>query len=98
MRTAAKSSFLNALTSVVIAGCAWPSFVLPAQQVPTSADVLRDAAKLHSEHRDQAAADLLQGYLGRHADDLDVLLSLAQLRLDQGDVDAASDLSASTSP
>ena len=86
-----KSSPL-ALSVVVMAGCLLSAHTLEAQQGNTAASVTREAAKLRAGHHEQAAADLLQRYVTAHPDDVEVLLALAQLREDEGDTNAASEL------
>ena len=59
-----------------------------AAQTPVagdSVDVLRKARELRSIHQPQAAEALLRPYLDDHPADPEVLILLAQLRVDQGD-------------
>lgn len=64
----------------------------PQSQQSGSAEVLRDAAKLRAEHREDAAATLLEHYLQTHPEDADVLVEFARIREARGNADAAKEL------
>jgi len=64
----------------------------PQSQQSGSAEVLRDAAKLRAEHREDAAATLLEHYLQTHPEDADVLVELARIREARSNADAAKEL------
>lgn len=57
-----------------------------------SAGVLRQARLLVAKHQPEEAARVLNSFLSTHTDDADALTLLAQIRLEQGDRSAATQL------
>lgn len=68
-------------------------FAIPAAiaqtDAATSAKTVRRAEQLRTQHKEDAAAKLLTGYLGKHSGDPNALTALAKIRIDQGDIDEA---------
>lgn len=71
-------------------------FVLPCATAQSGADasvtVVRRAEQLRANHKEDAAAKLLTGYLDKHPEDANALTALAKVRIDQGDMDGGRDL------
>ena len=57
-----------------------------------SETVVRHADELRAEHKEDAAAKLLTGYLEKHPEDANALTALAKVRIDQDDTDGGRDL------